>query len=680
MAPESPRVRWQLVLILCFCVVTPMVDAGKLAEYLVGSGILRTEQFEEAKQCVSGQKLTLDRALLVLKFVDYSQLGECYSGIFKLPYMPVLPGRPPEEVRRLLSAEFARAWKVFPWAYDQYENVLTVAVHDPEQIPLLERVSRFFMQPYTMAFTIASQAEIEEALAIHCGGGPASNGGSGTDLTARGRTTGAAPRPAEQGERKKIQLLDHTKSLQKPSGAPKGKEAVPAPRGNGRAADAGPMPDTASAERSSEVAEVPAQEFAYASMRGVLRSAAALAVRAYLAKNPARLEEICSRVRYCELISSRLTMSIVQSDAVVLAAWLSGMEDEKHVLQQLVTPYKLEELLSCGTRSEGGDRIEARILSLVKCFQELTRSDPNAVKDVGLMRRFLRREWSSSPVRQNMLETFLQVLMDEQFVDKLDRADGRILIVDPSEGPTSVMAAPLVRYGYEVQTVATAAAADDILQRFDPDVILCERDLPGGNGIAFCEKVKGTPKTSHVRVIVLSRKSGKEYAAESLRAGADDFLQKPVNLEVLFLKIRQLMTVAAGAEEREGIRGLLGEMNFSDMIQILSAGGKSKEIVLSSGGRQGSVFVVNGEVIHASVGESTGETAFYELMRWTDGEFMMKQCVKFPERSINVPVVSLLMRGAKIIDEKIAEAGEPASVHSTAQTGEISPTPPPSAG
>ncbi|MEI6970218.1 MAG: response regulator [bacterium] len=652
-----------------------MLDIGKLAEHLIGGGIIRSEQFEEAKRCVSGRKMTLDKALVTLKCVDYAQLGKCYSDMVKLPYMPVLSGRPPDEVRRLLSADCAGAWKIFPCAYDQYENVLTVAIHDPEQIALLEQVSRFYMQPYTMAFTIASLAEIEEALSVYYGLGiPSIQGGVEAGVVRPG-VVAAGMRTGASGERKKIQLFDHSQSPSKEAGAT-GSKASPMPPKPLRPADSAPGKKGA---KPAEVAgdkvssgDAMSPEFSYAAMRGVLRSAAALTVRAYLAKNPERLQEVCARVRYCELLASRLTLSMVQSDAVVLAAWLSGMEEE-HILKQLVTPYKLEELLSCGSRSEGSDRTEARILSLVKCFQDLTRTDPDSMKDVGLMRRLLRRDWSSSPVRQNMLETFLQVLMDEQFIDKLERATGKILIVDPTEGPTSIMAAPLVKYGYEVQTAVTAEACYEIMETFTPDLILCERDLPRESGIEFCEKIKGDSRTADVRVIMICKKVGKEYAAESLRAGADDFLQKPVNLEVLFLKIRQLLTTpAAEGGEKTGIRGFLHEMNFSDMIQILSAGTKSKEIILTRGKEEGHVFVENGEVIHAEVGQHNGEQAFLELMHWSDGEFTMKQCVVFPARSINAPVMSLLMQGATAIDEKKA-----AEARTSSPKEDLTPTPPP---
>ncbi|MEI6219349.1 MAG: hypothetical protein WCP86_10650, partial [bacterium] len=313
-----------------------MLDIGKLAEHLVGSGIIRAEQFEEAKRCVSARRLSLDKALVLLKFVDYAQLGKCYSDICRLPYVPLLSGRPTEEARRLLSAECVVEWGILPWAYDPYENLLTVAVHDPEQIEIMERITRFFMQPYTLAFTIASQAEIEVGMAIHYGVGvPLSP--SGTEVAGMQRTGVVTPtKPGLDGpdDRKKIQLFDRTKYT-RPSGPATAAPTKPVSRGPSGAAKVGP-------DKNLPADDTMQHAFSYVAMRSVVRNAASLVVRACLEKNPDSLQEICARVRYCELLSSRLALPMIQCDAVVLAAWLSGIEDRRADLQQLITPYGLD--------------------------------------------------------------------------------------------------------------------------------------------------------------------------------------------------------------------------------------------------------------------------------------------------------------------------------------------------
>ena len=58
-----------------------------------------------------------------------------------------------------------------------------------------------------------------------------------------------------------------------------------------------------------------------------------------------------------------------------------------------------------------------------------------------------------------------------------------------------------------------------------------------------------------------------------------------------------------------------------------------------------------GSIIHCTLGDKTGEEAFYDLMRWKQGKFTAKPCTEFPPRTITVSVMSLLMEGARRLDE-----------------------------
>ena len=63
--------------------------------------------------------------------------------------------------------------------------------------------------------------------------------------------------------------------------------------------------------------------------------------------------------------------------------------------------------------------------------------------------------------------------------------------------------------------------------------------------------------------------------------------------------------------------------------------------------------------MHAAAGGRTGEAAFYALMRWREGIFTTRQSGDLPEASIHVSAMSLLMEGARQVDEA-SEASETA--------------------
>ena len=62
-------------------------------------------------------------------------------------------------------------------------------------------------------------------------------------------------------------------------------------------------------------------------------------------------------------------------------------------------------------------------------------------------------------------------------------------------------------------------------------------------------------------------------------------------------------------------------------------------------------MIESGNIVYCKVGSTIGEDAFYELMRWQNGEFVGKDCAKFPEHNVSASLMSLLMEGARQADE-----------------------------
>jgi len=664
-----------------------MLDLGRVMEELTRSGVPQQE-LERAQQHAAENKVHLLQALADLNIADYSVAGKCLAEVCRIPYRPLLANVPSPHARGLLSPRCAHKWKVFPHAYQPDMNLLTLAVHDPDQVATILAIHNFFMQPFRLAFTIAPVPEIEKAFEMHLGITP-----SGTAPSGKRPLTMPKP-PAQGGEakpeegnkkpavipepgRKMSSLAEALKKKQaekaaaeaKEGGAKKPAENDKPKKGKERQAPmdsvrqrrkvtekkapkkADEKPEEKAPEKKPDAAK-PEQEKAPATdLSHSLISAAALLVGAHLGDNSEELARARSRVRYCQLLGTKLGFPTTEIDQVVLGAWMSALKDKRQVIKQFVTPYNLDEVIFTENVEDSKLGPAAQVLKLVTCYQEMKERDPTACKDVNLTRRSLRLLWSSAADSQPMLETFLQLLMDEEFLSKLDNASGKILIVDPVEVSTSSLGPPLTNDGYDVNVVPTAAAAEDAISESAPDLVIAAFDLPQTNGLKFCQKLKRATETSTIPVIILLKTDEEEHVAECLRAGVDDYIVKPLNLELLFLKTQKLVATSPTEATKEGVSGTLEDMSFTDMIQILCAGAKSMEIDLNCDGTQGQVFVKAGEIIHATVGKHQGEAAFYELMKWTRGEFTTKQCADFPEPTIDSSTMSLLMEGARLADE-----------------------------
>jgi DNA-binding response OmpR family regulator len=392
-------------------------------------------------------------------------------------------------------------------------------------------------------------------------------------------------------------------------------------------------------------------------MNRALVSAVTLIVRSQLTEEPQDIHVVRTRVRYCQMLAARMSLTRVQTDALVLSAWLSGLGEKAGIVRQLTTPYALEEILVSGNeKTKRTQRIESRILSLVQVYEELCTDESDTGRDVARVRRELQLKWSSSPRNQELLEAFLQILVDEEFLEHRTGADGRILIVDPEEEVTCSLVPALERVGYSAVAVPNAEAALAALNDYTPDLVVVDLGHESTNGLRLIESLKYGGGTQGIGILALVDDNADTLAAESLRAGADDYLSKPVNLEILLLKV----SASTGGERREadvdGVSGSLEEMGFTDMIQILCAGGKNLEIVLKEQEEEGSVYVRDGKVVHAKADQLEGEEAFYALMRWRSGRFNTRPCTEFPGCTIEVSTMSLLMEGSRQADEATTPA------------------------
>ncbi len=122
---------------------------------------------------------------------------------------------------------------------------------------------------------------------------------------------------------------------------------------------------------------------------------------------------------------------------------------------------------------------------------------------------------------------------------------GNILIIDDDPGIRKIISHNLYKAGYYVMT---AESADEALEKeleVVPDLLILDKMMPGLDGIAFLEKLKSAISTSSIRVIMLTSCDRNEDIIEGLDTGADDYVTKPIILDVLMARIRaQLRTKA----------------------------------------------------------------------------------------------------------------------------------------
>src|SRR5438270_12628022 len=98
-------------------------------------------------------------------------------------------------------------------------------------------------------------------------------------------------------------------------------------------------------------------------------------------------------------------------------------------------------------------------------------------------------------------------------------------------------------------------------------------------------------------------------------------------------------------------QGSLKELPLPDIIQLVSVSGKTGKFTLSRDGDRGYIFLKNGQMVHATVGELVGEEAIYALAIWNQGDFQLVPGEEPDRQTIPKSHTNLLMEAARRLDE-----------------------------
>ncbi|MGB9690797.1 MAG: sigma-54-dependent transcriptional regulator [Candidatus Sumerlaeaceae bacterium] len=149
--------------------------------------------------------------------------------------------------------------------------------------------------------------------------------------------------------------------------------------------------------------------------------------------------------------------------------------------------------------------------------------------------------------------------------------EGKLLIVDDNEESLKSLDLAFTRSGYDVLTASSGKQALQMLDAKDIDVMVCDLRLPDISGIEVLQATRNmeTPPS----VILLTAYGTIESAVEALRAGALNYLTKPVNLSELRIQVQRAMEHQRLKKENVVLRRqLAGRAGFDEIV------GESPEI------------------------------------------------------------------------------------------------------
>jgi DNA-binding NtrC family response regulator len=201
----------------------------------------------------------------------------------------------------------------------------------------------------------------------------------------------------------------------------------------------------------------------------------------------------------------------------------------------------------------------------------------------------------------------------------------RVLVVDDESATRQILAEAVGNAGYSVDSAAGMAQATARLAREDIDVVLCDIQLPDGSGIDLVRRSRESG--SDAIFVMVTAFASIETAVDALRAGAFDYIIKPVRHQEILHRLGQIANLRALRDENRSLRKAMrdGKPRYA----FTSAGMREVERLIQRVAPTDSTVIVVGE---SGTGKGVIARTIHEQSQRCDGMFISVNCGAIPDQ------------------------------------------------
>lgn len=203
-----------------------------------------------------------------------------------------------------------------------------------------------------------------------------------------------------------------------------------------------------------------------------------------------------------------------------------------------------------------------------------------------------------------------------------------VLVVDDEPAVRQVLAAAIGKAGYAVETAASASEALAKLEKSPIDVVLSDVFMPVTDGIELLKQARARGHAA--TFIMVTAFASVDSAIDAIKAGAWDYITKPVRNEEIVHRLEQIEAMHGLREENRALRTLVMG-GAQPAFQFVSPAMQAIDRLVSRVAPTDSTVLISGE---SGTGKGVTARRIHELSARRDGPFVAVNCGAIPENLI----------------------------------------------
>jgi DNA-binding response OmpR family regulator len=156
--------------------------------------------------------------------------------------------------------------------------------------------------------------------------------------------------------------------------------------------------------------------------------------------------------------------------------------------------------------------------------------------------------------------------------------DRRLLIVEDTEEIGEMLSLFFGSRGFQTWVAPTGALALELGRQKMPDLILLDVGLPDIDGYSLFSRIRTSARLRYTPIIFLTKRTKKSERLAGLELGADDYINKPFDLEELYLRVQNAVNRAARESLTDPRTGLPGAAIVRQELALLPEGGSRRAL------------------------------------------------------------------------------------------------------